>query len=189
MSAWQQVATRQRLTLLGTLAVLLLPVVLAGFYVAQRHAQAQVNLAQLEPRHARLQGVLAQIGDIDVAREQAQALRARYLYPASQDAAQTGNLAQQRMRDLLTAAGMQVRSSQVQPAKEDHGFDRIGLTLTAEGDLLALQSALAVLSAQAPVVVLSDLDIRVSGGLGNHAPTESPRLTVQMSLDVFRERS
>lgn len=182
-------AARQRLVLLGTLAALALPVVLAGMYVAERHAGAQSALEQLEPRHARLLGVLAQQGEIERAREQAQALRARWLYPASQDATQTGNQAQQRMRELLTAAGLQVRSSQVLPAKEDHGLDRIGLTLTVEGNLLALQSALAVLAAQTPVVVLSDLDIRVSTGLGNHQPTESPRLTVQMGLSVLRERS
>lgn len=188
MSA-RSVAVRQRLVLLGTFAALLLLLVLLGLYVAQRHAQGQHNLAQLEPRHARLQGILAQRSDIEAAREQAQALRSRYLYPAEQDATQTGNLAQQRMRELLVAAGMQVRSSQVLPAKDEHGFDRIGLTLTAEGDALALQSALAVLSSQMPVVVLSDLDIRVNGGLGNHAPTESPRLIVQFSLGVLRERS
>lgn len=183
------VAARQRLVLLATFAVLLLPLVLLGLYLAQRHAQGQADLAQLEPRHARLLGVLAQRSEIEATREQAQALRSEYLYPAGQDATQAGNLAQQRMRDLLTAAGMQVRSSQVLPAKEDHGFDRIGLTLAAEGDLLALQSALAVLSSQRPIVLLSDLDVRVNGGLGNHVPTEAPRLTVQFSLSVLRERS
>lgn len=182
-------AARQRLMLLGTFVVLLLPLVLLGLYVAQRHAQGQTDLAQLEPRHARLLGVLAQRGEIEATREQAQALRSQYLYPAGQDATQTGNLAQQRMRDLLTAAGMQVRSSQVLPAKEDHGFDRIGMTLTAEGDLLALQSALAVLSIQAPAVMLSDLDIRLNGALGSQTSTTSPRLTVQFSLGVLRERS
>lgn len=184
----QAVKLGQRWVLLGTLVALALPLLLLASYVVQRHRQAEDALSQLEPRHARLLGVLAQRDDIVRVTEQAQELRANYLYPAGQDSTQTGNTAQQRMRDLLTAAGLLVRSSQVLPAKEEHGFDRIGLTLTVEGDQLALQAALAELSVQRPLVLLSDLDIRVVGGLGNHAPTTAPRLTAQFSLSVLRER-
>lgn len=179
---------RRHLWLLAGLLIFMLPIVLLVWYVAQRHAEADAALAQLEPRYARLQGLVVQHEAIETARDQAQALRAQYLYPAAQDSTQTGNMAQQRMRELLGAAGMQVRSSQVLPPKEDRDFDRIGLTVTAEGNLVALQSVLAVLSSQVPVVLLNDLDVQVIGGLGNHRPTEAPRLIAQFSLAVLRER-
>ena len=74
------------------------------------------------------------------------------------------------------------------PSKVEKGFDLIPLTVRTEGELLALQSALAVLSSQSPVIIIHELEVQVQGGLGNLAPYTGPRLTAQFSLSVVRER-
>lgn len=189
MSARNDWQRRDRLLLVVGVLLLLLPFAVAGVYVADWHQRAQADLAQLEARHARLRGILEQRSEIDAALQALQATRSAYVYSANEDPAQTGNLVQQRMRDLLSRAGMQVRSSQVLPATQDRGFDRIGLSLGLDGDLASLQSALAVLAVQSPVVIVDDLDIRVQGGLNNQRPTEPARLTVRLRLSVLRGRA
>lgn len=175
--------------LAGTVIILLLPFAWGGYYMAQKHHWAQTKLAELEPRYARLKGMQEQSGELSSALARAQALRLRYVYPATQDATQAGNAAQQRVRDIFSSAGLQIISSQVLPPKIEKGFDLIPLTVRAEGEILALQSALAVLSSQVPIIVLNELDVQVQGGLGNVNPKLAPRLSAQFGFSVLRERS
>lgn len=183
-------ALRQALILAASIAVLLSPIALAGWYVANKHRWAQERMAELEPRHARLAGLEQQRTEIDAALQRAQAMRIEYTYPASADANQTGNLAQQKVRDIFSAAGLQIASSQVLPAKEEHGFDRIPLSVRTEGEWLAVQSALAVLGSQTPVILVNGIDIQVMGHFGRAAdPRVPPRLAATFNLSVLRERS
>ena len=71
------------------------------------------------------------------------------------------------------------------PPKAEKGFDRIPLTVRTEGELLALQSALAVLSSQAPVIVIDELEVQVR----SNPPNAEPHLAAQFNLSVLRERS
>ena len=94
----KRISPREGLVLAGFLIVLLLPFLALGWYVAHKHQWAQARLEELEPRYARLLGLEAQRPDIVAALAQADAARAQYTYPASQDANQSGNAAQQRIR-------------------------------------------------------------------------------------------
>ncbi|WP_311222564.1 MULTISPECIES: type II secretion system protein GspM [unclassified Acidovorax] len=179
---------RELALVVGTLLVVLNPLVVGGWYVASKHRWAQGQLATLEPRHARLLGLEVQREEIASVLSKANQMRAQYIYPATQDPNQTGNVAQQKVRDIFNAAGLQIRSSQVLPSKDEKGFDRIPLTLRTEGDLIAVQSALAVLSSQLPIIILDDLEIQVVGGLASANPKFTPKLTVQFGLSVLRER-
>lgn len=184
----KRVSTGEGLVLAGFLIVMLLPFIALGWYVAHKHQWAQARLEELEPRYARLLGLEAQRPEIVAALVQADAARALYTYPASQDANQSGNAAQQRIRDIFSGAGLQVISSQVMPPKDEQSFDRIPITVRAEGEILAVQSALAVLSNQVPVIFINELEILLPGGLSNVNPKVAPRLAVSFSLSVLRER-
>lgn len=181
--------SRESLVLLITVLALLLPLALVGYYMLQKHQWAQARLAELEPRYSRLLGLEAQRADLSDALSRAHSARARYVYPAEQDATQAGNAAQQRVRDIFSSAGLLVLSSQVLPPKVEKGFDRIPLTVRTEGELLALQSALAVLSSQVPIIVINELEVQVQGGLGGIKEKPEPHLAAQFSLSVLRERS
>lgn len=175
--------------LAGSVLLVLAPLIAGGWYVYSKHQWVKGNMATLEPRHARLLGLEAQSADIASVLAKANQMRAQYTYPATQDSNQTGNVAQQRVRDIFSAAGLQIRSSQVLPPKEEKGFDRIPLTLRTDGDLIAVQSALAVLSSQMPLMILDDLEIQVIGGLASANPKFAPKLSVQFGISVLRERS
>ena len=176
---------RESMIVLVTAVVFLLPLAALGFYVFHKHQWAEGRLAELTPRYARLQGLDLQKTDIEGVLARAQEAMGRYVYPEDQDVNQAGNAAQQRLREIFAAANLQVSSSQVLPAKAEKGFDRIPLQVRAESDQLALQSALAVLSGQAPVMALADMDIQVIAP-GMMPPGQSPRLSVQFLFHVFR---
>lgn len=177
---------RQLLALVVSVGLLFVPVLLAGLYVFDKHRWASARLAELEPRHARLAGLASQERDIAAVLEQVQKAGEKYVYPASVDAAQAGNMAQQRIREIFSAAGLQINSSQVLPSKAEKGFERIPVSVRAEGDLLALQSALAVLSSQLPLMLVSEMDVQVIGGLQNVQQTVAPRLSVQFVFGVLK---
>ena len=112
---------------------------------------------------------------------------AAYVYPSAQDAVQVGNEVQQKMRGVLSSAGLTVVSSQVMPvkdSKDDKEFERIPLTVRAEGELLAVYLALAALSEQRPAVLLDSVNVQTSG-----PPLKGiQRMAVQLNLLVLRAR-
>lgn len=180
-------AKRNAVFILTGLVVCLL---LGGFtlIVMQKHGAAVQRIADVEPRYARMLGLQQQRTELDAALAYSKALRAQYVYPATEDAAQTGNAAQQRTRDIFSSAGLQIVSSQVLPAKADKGVERIPLSVRVEGDLLSLQSALAVLSSQSPLIFLDDLDVQAQT-FGNENSPLATRLAAQFSMSVLREPS
>jgi len=162
-------------------------VLIAGFatYVVTKHVWAQKQLAELEPRYARLVGLEASASAVDAALTQRRALVARHAYLASDDVARAGSDAQQRARDAFSKAGLEVSSTQVLPAKAVEGFDRIPLVLRLEGELPALQSALVVLPGETPTLFMDGFNVQATGMPKSDAPQ---RLSIQVNLFVLRVR-
>jgi general secretion pathway protein M len=177
---------RSRLALLVSVAIALLPCIVIGMYVFDKHRDAQSRLEQLEPRYARLAGLSLQQADITAVLDHTRKAGEQFVYPAAQDAAQAGNAAQQRIREILTAAGLQISSSQVLPPKAEKSFERIPLSVRAEGELLALESALAALSTQLPLILIQDMEVQPIGGLQTLPQGAAPRLSVQFGFSVLR---
>ncbi len=155
----------------------------AGYYVYEKHQTAARRIAELEPRHARMQGLKGSASALEQAQSQAQGVVGQYVFPAETDANQVGNAAQQRVRNLFTTAGLQIVSSQVLPAKIEKNYDRVPLAVRAEGDLLALQGALVGLSGQMPAIVVRGMNVQTVGSVRADAPQ---RLAVQFDLFVLR---
>ncbi len=171
------------LLLLACLAAL--PLAALGSYVYQKHHWALARLAELEPRHARLQGLEAQKENLAQAQASAKAQLALYVHPGEQDANATGNEAQQRIRSILSAAGLEISSSQVLPVKEEAHFDRIPLSVRAEGEQIAVLTGLAGLAEQKPAILIDAITVQGAG-----APVKGvQRLGVQLSLSILRGRS
>lgn len=166
----------------------LVSVVLIGAVVAygvSKHVWAQGQLAQLEPRYARLIGLEASAAAVDAALTQRRALLARQAYLVSDDVARAGSDAQQRAREAFSKAGLEVSSTQVLPAKAVEGFDRIPVVLRLEGELPALQSALVVLPGQSPTLFMDGFNVQTAG-----VPSKdgTQRLSIQVNLFVLRVR-
>ena len=178
----KQYLRRETAALAITLAALALPLAGVTVYVYQKHQWAQNRLSELEPRYARLLGMEAGSERLAQARERAQAQLAQYIYPQDQDANQTGNDVQQRVRSILTSAGLSIASSQVLPTKKEKNKKHIPLSVRAKGEMLALQTALAGLAEQKPAILI---DTMVVQGYG--APVKGVQtLAVQFGFSVLR---
>lgn len=180
----------RRATLAGTVAlwVLLIAAVLAAAvaYVRDMHVASLEQIAAIEPRFARLVGVgsdRARIKDLTV---QAQKSVERHAYPATRDVSQAGNDAQQRVRDLLTKAGLEVVSIQVLPVRGgDSTFDRIPITLRADGELAAVQASLAALPGLAPSVFVEGFAVQGA----STSESAAARVVLELQLHTLRARS
>lgn len=177
---------RETAIVLITLALLALPLIAAGVYVYQKHQWAVNRLDDFEPRYARLLGLEANRDALVQAHARGQALIAQYAYPQEQDTNQTGNDVQLRIRSILVAAGLDIASSQVLPAKEEKGFERIPLSVRAEGEMVALQTALAGLAEANPAILIDSVLVQ---GQGATTKGGIQRLSVQLNLMVLRRHS
>ncbi len=181
-SAFHRIAWLQALTIL----VLVVPVAGAGAYVWREHRLSQQRLADLEPRYARLAGLLGKKSELEAMGAQSKEQLARLAYPTTQDVTQAGNDAQQRIRTLFADSKLDIISIQVLlPVKEESKFDRIPINLRVEGDLAGLQNALALLSGQSPLVLVDSLSLQTIGAV---RPASIQRLGGQFNFFVLRVR-
>ncbi len=149
------------------------------------HERARDLLETLEPRYARMVGLGADRSRLEAALAQSGAALGRHVYPAGRDVSQAGNDAQQRVRDLFTKAGLDVSSIQLLPAKATARFDHIPVSLRLEGELTALQAALAAMPSTLPTLFVEGLSVQSASGLQPGAPA---RVVAQFELFVLRAR-
>lgn len=167
-----------------TIALIALPTFAAIIFVWVQHLQMQKKLADLEPRHARLAGLLQSEGQIKALIDKANGQISNLSYPAKQDASQAGNEAQQRIRSLFADSRLDIISIQVLPVPKEEGLiDRIPINLRVEGDITSLQRAMVLLSKQVPLVLVENISLQTVGAV---RPASTQRLVGQFSLFVLR---
>ena len=170
---------RALIAVVATLAAMLAAVLVAGQYVVRKHVWAAERLEEIEPRYARLLGLRDAGPQLEESLKQARSLLPRLGHPADRDAAQVGNDLQQLARRALQAAGLTVASSNVLPPRGEAGFDRIAVSLQAEGALSGVQVALAALQAESPRVMFDSVLLQATGRVAEDGtPIVSCRLTV-----------
>lgn len=147
---------------------------------------AREQLETLEPRHARMVGLGADRERLQAALAQANEALGRHAYPSGRDVSQAGNDAQQRVREIFSKAGLDVVSIQLLPAKTAAPFDRIPVSLRIEGEMTALQTALAVLPTVSPTLFVDGLSLQGASGL---RPAGPARVVAQLELFVLRSRA
>jgi general secretion pathway protein M len=156
----------------------------AGWLVWTKHQQAVARMADIEPRHARLAGILQreaafteQVGEVNKRLNE-------LVYPSSVESQAAGTDAQQRVRQLFTSAGLNLVSSQMMEPKAEGSFDRIPMSVRLDGDLVALQTALSGLDTLRPVIWIDNMSVQA----GATSPDKTPRLSIAFSLSVLRGR-
>jgi general secretion pathway protein M len=170
------------------LSLLLLLAALGGgiaWFVQGIHTADEERLETIEPRFARLAGLATDKGELAAAVAATKLAVSRHIYPASREASQAGNDAQQRARDVFSRAGLEVLSSQVMPAKPGKQFDRIPITVRVEGEFLVLQTALAAMPSLSPTLFVEGFNVQTIAG----PKPDVPRLVVQIDLFVLRART
>lgn len=162
-----------------TLGFVLSIVLLGGQYVVRKHVWALERLEEIEPRYARLLGMRDASAQLQQGLAQARTALPRLGYTADRDAAQVGNDLQQLARRALQTAGLSVTSSQVLPPRGEAGFERLGVSLQAQGALSGVQVALAALQTQVPRILFDSVVLQSTGRVADDGtPFVSLRLTV-----------
>lgn len=177
-----------RLVVLQCLILLLAltPFIVVAAYVSYAHQAVQARLAEMEPRHARLQGINAKRPELLAAVQNASQTVSRYFYPASVDVARAGNEAQQLIRSAFESGDMTIVSAQVLDPKDSEGFHRIRLVFLVEGSLPDIQAALLKLKAQTPVVMVESLSMQSQG---QPRPGSNVRVTCNLNFIALRAKS
>ena len=169
-----------------TVAAMLAIVVLAGQYVVRKHLWAAQQLEEIEPRYARMLGLRDAGPQLEESLKQARAALPRLGHAADRDAAQVGNDLQQLARRALQAAGLSVSSSQVLPPRGETGFERIVVSLQAEGALSGVQVALAALQAESPRLAFDTVLLQSTGRV---AEDGTPVVSCRLTISVLRLQS
>ncbi|MFV8818302.1 type II secretion system protein GspM [Haliea sp. E17] len=122
-------------------------------------AQYSDSIDNIEPRLARMRGVLEVQEQLQSLARDARQQRARLVYPATTDRAGVAASLQSELRKLMGDAGLTVADSQVLPVREEERFDYIGIRLTVSGDIASLDQALAQLAQFKPLVMVESLEV------------------------------
>lgn len=156
----------------------------AGWWVWSKHQFALERVAEIEPRYARLTGIRQREAELTAEVAAASQRLNELVYSHAVERQAAGSDAQQRVRQLFSAAGLNLVSSQTLEPKVEGAFDRIPLTVRLEGDLVALQTALNGLDTLRPVIWVDNLSVQ----MGATPRDQAPRLNIALSLSVLRGR-
>jgi general secretion pathway protein M len=150
------------------------------------HREAQSGIDRIEPRIARLRGL---IDYEDRLREASAAVDSQVLelvYPATDDQATVSAALQTNVRDIFGKAGLSVTNSQVLPVRAQGNFDYIGVKLTVTGDLPALDDALAGIAAYLPLVLVESLDVYPARAARAQGESEQQLITASVQVLSLR---
>lgn len=168
---------------------LLLPVVvylniLIGLIGLRFEAQGRID--DLEPRIARLQGLIDNEAALRESAGQVGARLAELGYAASEDANAVAATLQADVRQLFAEAGLGVSNSQVMPTRNEEDFDLIAIKLTANGGIAALDAALIGISAFRPMLLVESLDVFPARSQRKRGEPEVQEVTAVIQLLALR---
>lgn len=159
MRAWLKDHPRHAVLLAATVAVPACLLIYLLVSLLSLRASYHEEVAQLEPRIARLQGLLAREAELREASSTVSAEVLDLVYPATADQAAVSATLQKQVREIFASAGLEVSNSQILPIQEDAGFDRITVQVTVEGGLAGLDVALADLDRHQPLLLVESLEV------------------------------
>jgi general secretion pathway protein M len=156
------------------------------------HQDFAAEIEAIEPKTARLLGIMQSVDQLGVASSEASARLRELAYGADRDSATTAAAMQQSIRELMTGAGLSISGSQILPQRKSEAFDRLSLDITAQGNIEALDAVLSGLETMRPLVFIEALKVNPerSRGRGRGQQAEvagDPRnLTARFQLFSLR---
>lgn len=146
----------------------------------------QGEISDLQPRIARLQGLIDNEDALRQSAGQVDARLAELGYPATEDANAVAATLQADVRQLFSEAGLEVSNSQVLPTRQEERFDLMAIKLTASGDMSALDAALIGIAAFRPMLLVESLDVFPARGQRQRGEPEGQQVTAVFQLLALR---
>lgn len=186
---WLRGNPRYAVMVLGTLVVPLLMLLYLAVGLLDMRGDYQAEIERLEPRIARLQGLLNREADVRLAASAVGSDVLDLVYPATDDPGSVAANLQKNVREILAAAGLVISNSQILPVREQEGFDSIAVKLTAAGELPALDSALAELNSYLPLLLIESIEIWPSRASRRQQEEETQTVNVTLQVLALRVRA
>ena len=185
MRSWIRGHRRSAILLLLTFALpLYLFLATMGAMLSAR-GEFREQISSIEPRVARMQGLIAKEGQIQASLAGVNTIVADHIYPKSSAAEAVAASLQAEARRMLSEAGMNITNSQVlRPRKRDQ-FDYVAVKIVARGTLTQLDQGLSELDQFRPVIFVESLDA-FPNRRRRKQETESQVLTVSLQLLSLR---
>lgn len=140
--------------------------------------------SRIEPRVARLQGLLEHAPVLQARSEAATARLREVAYAPAQEASALAAALQADARRIMDVVGLNVSNSQVMPTRRDENFERVAVKLTINGSLPALNDALIGIAASRPQLLVESLDafpVIAERRVGNRSvPVQSVTAVIQL---------
>lgn len=141
---------------------------------------------RIEPRVARLQGLLLNEAELVKQSELAVARLREVAFSAVDDPSALAAKLQADARQILAEAGMSVSNSQVMPLRQGERFDRVAVKLTVSGTISGLDAALIGIAAYRPQLLVESLDTFPAPASARRKGEDAQTLTAVMQLMVLR---
>jgi general secretion pathway protein M len=93
---------------------------------------------------------------------------------------------QTSVRQILVEAGLSITNSQVLPVREEDTFDYIGLKITVDGDIAALDIALSAIAGYRPLLLVESLDVWPARSSRRKGQQETQVISASMQLLSLR---
>ncbi|MAT91726.1 MAG: hypothetical protein CME59_03925 [Halioglobus sp.] len=175
---------------LTLLALVFLYIVLLFWSMRQDFAS---EIDAVAPRTARLLGMLESYQSLQAASGAAGEMLRDVAYPAGRDSASVAAALQQDVRALMRDAGLTVTGSQILATRQAEGYERLTLDISVEGNIDALDSALAELEGMRPLIFVESLKVKPERMRSSRSRREEPveegdprRLAARFNLFALR---
>lgn len=122
-------------------------------------AEYQQSTDRLQPRIARLQGLVEREQDLLDSSDELRLQMARLIYPAELDRASISTGIQKELKQMFSDAGMSVSNSQVLPMREEGRFDHGSVRYTVTGSISGLDDSLKRIAEYSPMVLVEVMEI------------------------------
>lgn len=171
--------SRARRSVLLTSAFLLLVMVFFVGELVWRYGWAYGELEQIEPRHARLAGLLSKTEQLKLAQVAIEADLGARAYPVHVGADRIGTELQQRLRRMAEAVGMSVANSQILPVRQEGPLEDVQVVITLEGSSQSLRNLLVKLESERPALHVAAAVLQPSSARG------SGRLLARLTISAL----
>ncbi len=185
---WLQLHRHSAIYVGMTLAVPMLIVLYLALTLWAQRVGYQREIERLEPRIARLAGLVESESAL---RQSALRVDSRVLdlvFPASEERAALAARLQQDLRRIFTEAGLQIKNSQVLPAREVLGLEHVTVKTQVSGELQAFDAALEEISNYSPLILVESMAVTPVRRSRRQRAAGLQELTANVQLLALRQR-
>lgn len=168
----------------SSLAFALLVVGGMGVDFVRRYEWANATLSSIEPRYARLQGILEFEDDFRRAAAELDENLAKMAYPPDLPADRAASQLQESVRGLADTNGLVVASSQILAIQDHELIELVQVSIVADGTSEELRDFFLALRDKQPRIHVSALVIQAGRGR-----VSSDKVRTNLTVGVFRLKS